>query len=109
MRFIWTKHAIKRLKERRIPQEILNQVLTNPDKINSIENQALEYKKIIDTKTFAAIVKENEIGEKIILSCWVNPPNSGTKDLRKRNRYFQMQKGSFLKKLWLTFLNQAGL
>lgn len=107
--YIWTNHARERLNERRIPQELINQALYSPDREMYLEGGKIELQKRIDDKTVAAIVKTNQKGEKIIVSCWINPPYPGTKDARNRSRYLQMQKGSFWKKVWLTILNQLGL
>ena len=65
--------------------------------------------KRIDDRTFAIVVKQNDRGEKIVVSAWVNPPYPGTRDAKKRSRYQQMQQGSFWKKVWLTVLDQLGL
>lgn len=107
--FIWTNHALDRLKDRKIPKHLVVLAATNPDNIVFKENGAKEHQKKFEHQTIAAIVKENERGEKLIVSCWINPPNPGTKDFKKKNRYLAMQKAGLLKKLWLTFLDQVGL
>lgn len=106
--YIWTNHALTRLNERKIPKELVIQALTNPDRTNSKIDNGVEYIKKIENQTVAAIVKENESGEKIIVSVWMNPPLIGTKDFKRRQRYYQMQNATFLKKFWLTFLTQIG-
>ena len=108
-KYIWTNHAGKRLRERKIPQAFINKTLHYPDRTIRQKDNTTELQKRIDGKTVAAIVKKNERGEHIILSCWINPPFSGTKDHKKRQRYFAMQKASPLKKLWLTLLNKLGI
>ncbi|HSX09392.1 MAG TPA: DUF4258 domain-containing protein [Candidatus Saccharimonadales bacterium] len=107
--YIWTNHAIQRLKERKIPRKLIDQALYSPDKKLHKNASVTEQQKRIDGVTFAVIIKENEKGEKIIVSCWVNPPFPGTKDHRLRQRFFAMKKASFMKKLWLTLLTQLGL
>ncbi len=105
---IWTKHALDRLGERKIPQGLINQVLYYPDR-TIYKDGTMELQKRIEDRTFAAIIKENDKGEKIVLSCWANPPYPGTKDAQHKSRYHQMQKASPWKKIWLTVLNQLGL
>jgi hypothetical protein len=107
--YIWTNHAQKRRKERKIAQKLIDQALQSPDRILHRESGVKEFQKIIAKKTIAALVKRNHKGEHIIISCWVNPPNPGTKDYRRRLRYFEMQRSSFMKKLWLMLLNKLGL
>lgn len=109
MGYIWTNHAIKRLNERKIPQNLAIQVFSDPDRSVTNKDGSVELQKRIDNKTVAVIIKENERGEKIIVSCWINPPNPGTKDFKRKARYYEMQKSSPLKKLWLTLLDQLGL
>lgn len=106
--FIWTNHALKRLKDRKIPKDQVLQALYNFDQKHINSDGSIELRKKISNQTVAAIIKENERGEKIIVSCWINPPNYGTFDHRKKERYFKGKYSSFLKKLWFTFLNQIG-
>lgn len=106
--YIWTNHARERLNERRIPQEFIDQALYYPDREIRKEDRTTELQKRIEDKTVAAIIKTNSKGEKIIISCWINPPFPGTKDAKKRTRYLQMQKASFWRKIWLTVLDQLG-
>jgi hypothetical protein len=107
--YIWTNHAIKRLKERKIPRKLIDQALYHPDKRLYRNAYVTEQQKRIKGITIAAIIKENENGEKIIVSCWVNPPFPGTRDYKLRQRFLAMKKASFMKKIWLTLLNQIGL
>lgn len=107
--YIWTNHALTRLNERKIPQALINQVLYKPSRTIYKKDGTIELQRRFDKKLVAAIVKENSIGEKIILSCWINPPNPGTIDFKKRARYLEKQKGSIFKKLWLFLLDRLGL
>ena len=81
-KYIWTKHALIRLNDRKIPQGLANQTLYSPDR-TLYKNGTMEVQKRIEDRTFAVILKENEKGEKVILSCWANPPYPGTKDAKK--------------------------
>ena len=107
--YIWTNHAIQRLQERKIPRKLIDQALYHSDKKLYRNASVTEQQKRINGITIAVIIKENENGEKIIVSCWVNPPFPGTKDYKLRQRFFAMKKASFMKKIWLTLLNQIGL
>lgn len=107
--YILTKHALQRAKERKIPQSYLEKALQSPERTIQKDTGTIELQKRIDGRIIAAIIKENDRGEKIVVSCWVNPPFPGTKDAKKRSRYFEMQKASPWKKIWLTILNQLGL
>jgi hypothetical protein len=106
--YIWTNHARKRLADRKIAKNFIDQTLAHPDKIIK-EKTHTELQKNITGRTFAAIIKTSQRGEKLIISCWANPAYPGTNDARKHARYLQMRKASFWKKIWLTILNQLGL
>lgn len=107
-RYIWTNHVKTRMKERKIPESYMSQTINNPDRVFH-NHGAIEHHKHIEGRTVAAIIKKNEHGEHIIVSCWINPPFPGTKDAKKRARYLEMKKASPWKKLWLTVLDQLGL
>ncbi len=106
---IWTNHALQRLSERQMSREAVSNAINYPDRVFENKQGGTEYQKKIGHQTIAAIVKENEAGERVILSCWANPPNPGTKDFKHKSRYKEMQKASPIKQLWLTILNQLGL
>jgi hypothetical protein len=106
--YIWTNHLRDRLKERRIPESYLTQTLNNPDKTFHNDGKT-ELQKRFEQRTVTAVAKENERGEKIVVSCWINPPFPGTTDAKKKSRYWEIQKASPWKKFWLTVLNQLGL
>lgn len=107
---IWTKHVLKRLKDRGIPQDLVIQAILAPDQEETSKYQdAKQYEKTIGEQRVSAIVKQNEKGENIVLSAWVNPPNPGTADYKRKKRFFEAKNASIAKKLWLTFLNQVGL
>jgi pantothenate synthetase len=108
-KYIWTNHALKRLKERKIPKQFIDQALQYPDKKIHNRDNSVELQKKHNGKVAAAIIKSNARGENIIVSVWVNPPFPGTKDYKKRQRYFEKKHASLLKKLWLTFLEKLGL
>jgi hypothetical protein len=107
--YIWTNHAIQRRKERKIPRKLIDQALYHPDKKLYRNAYTTELQKKIKGITTAVVIKENEHREKIIVSCWVNPPFPGTRDYKLRQRFFAMKKASFLKKIWLTLLTSIGL
>ncbi len=107
--YIWTNHAIKRLKERKIPRNCIEQVLFHPDKKLFKDATVIEQQKRIYGKTFAVIIKVTKRREKIIVSCWVNPPFPGTRDYTLQKRFLAMKKASFMKKIWLMFLTKIGL
>lgn len=107
---IFTNHALQRLDERRFPVDMVVEAFNHPDASGSAKQPgAFEYRKKFDTSTVTVIAKQNERGEWIVLSCWIDPPLPGTKDYKERQRYRSFQRAGFWGKLWLTFLRQIGL
>lgn len=106
--YIWTNHAFDRLNERKIPLAYLEKTVADPDKTIR-RKDSIEVQKRIDERTVTALIKQNERGQNIIVSCWVNPPFPGTKDYRKKLRYKQMQSASGFKKYLLHVLYQLGI
>ncbi len=106
--FIWTNHVVQRLKERKISQALIIQAICDPDETEVNKEGGMTYRKKIQNQTVIAVVKKNERGEDVVISGWVNPPNPGTKDFKNKKRYLELQKASFWKKFWLTFLGQMG-
>ncbi len=106
---IWTTHALTRLKERKIEKHMIELTINHAQRVSKINYHTIEFQRDMRNQTLVAIGKENIKGELIILTCWINPPNSGTRDFKRRARYFQIKHASFGKKIWLTFLNAIGL
>jgi hypothetical protein len=100
--------VLKRLSDRRIPQNSVIQAILSPDE-KSTHQDVTQYQKRIGKQKFGAVVRENNQGQDVILSAWVDPPNPGTTEYRRKKRFYEAKKASLAKKLWLTFLNQIGL
>jgi hypothetical protein len=107
-KIIWTNHAIQRIHDRKIPQSQIEQTIYSPDsKINN-NDSSIESLRQFGHQKVHVITRENEKGEIIILSCWINPPNHGSQDYKKEKYYKENKKASGLKRFWLTFKNQIG-
>ncbi len=103
---IWTHHAIERMQQRKLPQDLALAAFQHPDQsLNGKQSGTQEYRKRIDNHTVTIIAKKNEKGEWLILSTWVDPPFYGTADYDKKQKYNDYmrayRKASFLGKIWL--------
>lgn len=107
--FIWTNHAKERNKERQITEKWIEQTVNSPDETKALENGKTEYKKRFGNQTVAVVTTKSREGKYLVLSTWINPPNLGTYDFKKNEYLKKIKKAGNLKKLWLTFLHQAGL
>ena len=104
---IWTNHAIERLGQRGLSQDLAWQTFSNPDKkFNGKNPDTLEFQKEIGTSLITVIAKQNERREWIILSNWIDPPLPGTKDYYKKEDYKRYQKSGFWGKVILTIKRQ---
>ncbi len=107
--YIWTNHARSAVVSRKIPKSYIDSVLYSPDQTLPNKKGGFEQTKRIDDRVVTALIKQSEKGDFIIITAWVNPPFSGTKDAKKRARYLQYQKAGIMKKIWLTLLDGLGL
>lgn len=105
---IWTNHALDRLGQRGLTQDLAWQTFNHPEKTSPGKNGSWQYEKKVQNSTVTIIAKQNEKNEWLILSCWINPPLYGTTDYRMKKRYKQYQKASFWGKFWLTIKSQLG-
>jgi len=105
----WTNHAKDRLKERQFSQVQASQAFSNPDNIiPGKQGNTQQYLKHFGEKTITLIVSTNERGEKVVVSCWIDPPNYGTRDYYQNQRYHEYQKASPFRKIWLIIKEQLG-
>jgi hypothetical protein len=107
-KIIWTNHALKRINDRKISENQIQNTISAPDsKLNNTDG-SIEYVREFGFQKVHAIVKENSEKELILLSCWINPPNTGTMDFKSEKLRKEIKHSSPIKKMWLTFLNQIG-
>jgi hypothetical protein len=107
---IWTNHALERLKQRGLSQELAWQAYKYPDRsFPGRELGTTEYQRRYDKSLVTLITKFTEKREVIVISAWVDPPMPGTVDAAKRDAYKKYQKASFWGKIWLTLKQQLGL
>ncbi len=105
---IWTNHALERLGQRGLTQDLAYQTFKHADLSFPAKQGGIEYQKKVGASKITIIAKQNEKREWIIISCWIDPPLRGTEDYNKQEAYRKYQKSSFLGKLWITFIKQLG-
>lgn len=106
---IWTNHALERLGQRGLTQELAWRTFQFPDKsLKGKQLGAIEYQKFFGKSLITVIAKQNEKKEWIILSCWIDPPLDGSIDIRKKEDYKKYQKASFWGKFLITLKRQLG-
>jgi hypothetical protein len=107
---IWTNHALERLGQRGLSQQLAWQAFNNPDHHEKGKNPGTtEFRKRVGNSTVTVIAKRNERNEWIILSNWIDPPLPGTHDFKKREEYLKYKKASLWGKVWYTLKKQLGL
>lgn len=106
---IWTNHALSRLGQRGLTQELAWEAFNLPDReVSSREKGTMQYEKRFGRSLVTIIAKQNEKREWIIISCWVDPPLPGSIDAKQKVEYKKYQKSSFLSKFLLTAKKQLG-
>lgn len=104
---IWTNHAIERMRNRGLSQDVAWQAFKNHDQnFEGKTKGAIEYQKRFDTFLVTVVAKRNEKNEWIIISAWIDPPFPGSADAKQKTTYHQYQKAGFWGKLWLTLKKQ---
>lgn len=106
---IWTNHAMKRLKERGLSQEDAWYAYRHPDSTSKdSENNSIKYEKKVHDSMISIIIKENEKRELIVLSCWIDPPMSGSHAQREKEEYKKYKKASVIGKIVYLVKKQLG-
>lgn len=106
---IWTTHVLERIAERGFSQELAWQTFKTPDSSYAgKQSGTIESIKRYNSQLITVISKQNEKGEWVILSSWIDPPLPGTKDYKKKEDYKKFQKATFWGKMWLTLKQQLG-
>lgn len=106
---IWTNHALERLDQRGLTQDMAWQAFQHPDASERGKNPGTtESRKRFGNSTVTIISKQNEKRKWIILSCWIDPPLPGTLDFKKREDWQKYKKVSVWGKVWYTLKKQLG-
>ncbi|SRR5258708_2187597 len=107
---IWTNHALERLTQRGLTQQLAIEAYHHPDRSYS-GNQAgsIVYEKKYQNSLITIIAKQNERSEWLILSAWIDPPLPGTVDAKKKESYLRYQRAGFWGKMWISLKRQLGL
>lgn len=107
---IFTNHALERIKERKLMQQMAYDTFTAPDSVAEGKRTGTkEFRKRFEVSTVTLIATQNEKNEWVVLSVWIDPPLPGTKDFQEKERYHAYRKAGFWGKFWLTLKNQLGL
>jgi len=106
-KIIWTNHALERLDQRGLSQDLAFQAFSSPEKQFQGKNPGTtEFQKRFGQSLVTVIAKQNEKREWVILSNWIDPPLPGTVDYYKKEEYKKYKKAGFWGKLFLTLKKQ---
>lgn len=99
MSLAYSTHLGQRLVERRITRDQVDLTIARPE---SVENSrdGKRYKRAFGTQTLTAVVVTTQSGQQLVVSAWIDPPNPGTKDARKKALYQRYRKAKGLMKWW---------
>ena len=107
---IWTNHALERLGQRGLTQDLAYKSFRYADQSFPGKNKGTtEYQKRFGNSLVTIIATQNEKSEWLILSCWIDPPLPGSIDIKKNEYWKQYKKAGFWGKFWLTIKKQLGL
>lgn len=104
---IWTNHALDRLGQRGLSQEMAWQTFQHPETTEK-EQGSFKFQKKFQKSTVTLIAKQNEKSEWIVLSAWIHPPLLGSEDFKKQEEYRKYRQTKGLKRILLAFKRQLG-
>ncbi len=103
---IWTNHALERLGQRGLTQEIAWQAFQHPDEERvGKTSDSMEYHRRIGKSEVTVVAKQNEKREWLILSCWAYPPLTAWAQT-KEDDYHKFKRAGFWGKMWYTLKKQ---
>lgn len=105
---IWTNHALERLDQRGLTQDLAHSAFTNPDKSYSARDGGMEFIKWVGKSKITLIAKKNERGEWLVISNWIDPPLEGTTDYYKATDYKAYKKMPWWAKLVVDIFSAVG-
>lgn len=110
---IWTNHALERLQQRRLSQQLAFQAFQYPEEtVTGKQNNTLEFRRREGASLITIIAKQNDKREWIILSCWVDPPLPGSIDIPRQEAYWRYRtdakNATFWGKFWVEIKRQFG-
>jgi len=94
---IWTKHALKRLEERRMPKNIGELALLEPDEKRKGKEKGIfefikNYKKENKIYTIILIVTKSKDDKWLVISVWVDPIFDGSLDASRQREKISLAK-----------------
>lgn len=104
---IWTNHALQRLEQRQVSQDLAAAAFNNPQ--NSKQGNApgsMQYSRSFGDIMVTVVAKKNERNEWIILSCWIVPLRNHR--YHEKEAYRNTQQASFFGKFFDTLKKQLG-
>ena len=104
---IWTNHAIDRMKNRGLSQDMAADAFSHSDRYFEGKTKGVtEYQKRFSDSRVTVIAKQNEKNEWVVLSAWIDPPLPGSNGAKEKEQYKKYQKAGFWARLWLTLKKQ---
>jgi len=106
---ILTNHARERLQDRKITMSQIEQAIAHPTSVKRSSSSGQKtFLKHIGKQTVTIVAAPNPKGEWVVLSCWVKPPNPGTRDEKDHRYWLAYTRASFFGKFWLVLKKQLG-
>lgn len=108
---IWTHHARDRVGQRGLSQHMVLETVHKPDAtVPGKRPGTIEYQKSYGASRVTVIVSLNEKRERVLLSCWIDPPIYGTADWKDRQYYHEYRKArTWWQQLWIVLKKQLGV
>lgn len=102
MRLAYSNHLGARLRERKMSREQVDTTIASPDSVTMLPD-GKRYSKQLGHQRVTAIVVVTQNGTPLVVSAWIDPPNSGTRDARKKVLFTRYKQAKGLMKWWYAF------
>lgn len=110
MSLIFTNHVRDRIRDRHMSVSQVENTYYSPDeKHPGKEPGTTMYRKRYGHQTVTLIASQNEKREWIAISAWIDPPNVGTQDAKKKAYWKEYKRAGFWGKFWVLFKQSIGI
>jgi hypothetical protein len=109
-KIVFTHHARIRLKERELSAQVIEQTVTDPDKVVAGRDVGtVEYQREFDGGKVTVVTGKTHTGRVIVLSCWRDPTACETRNSRRRKLFCTKKNVPFWKRIFMELKSIVGL
>ena len=109
MHIAYSTHLGQRLRERKMSRNQVDATLQSPDTRTSSKGGWRYTKVFASNQTVTVVTTRTSSGSELVVSAWIDPPNKGTRDEKKRQIYSAYKRAKGVLKWWYALRVSLGL